>query len=329
MRARLLFSPLLALVAAGPPATARADSVPPARAPEITRISSAAFAALGERQRDDGLFADPTGRVVGSGGLPTLAWAALHANGEGAAGREVMARRTLNRGSGATVILRWPLAMLVADDPKGLPEGTRAELRERAASWGSLPLAYHALCTAWAVRALALAGSDASPRLRAATRGALWGLVGLAAPNGEVAWSGRGQDQIWTLTAALYAGAAGSRLFAGTDPVLAARLRRLADVELHAVGGRLRDGALQVLPRGGTALQLTEWLPRRGALIRGQRFVARAGYRLRFSRRPKLRPLTTAYANARQPSLAAARLLVPCGPAGATVRWTGGAEARG
>jgi hypothetical protein len=104
------------------------------------------------------------------------------------------------------------------------------------------------------VRAVRLAGPAAPPRLRLAARRALWGLVGLAAPDGEVAWSGRGQDQAWTLAAALYAGAAGSALFADTDAVLAARLRRLADVELVALAGRLRSGALQVLPSGNDAL---------------------------------------------------------------------------
>lgn len=574
---------------------------PAARGAAITRVSALALAAVAQRQRDDGLFDDQTGRSVGAGGLPTLAWAALHADGPGAADRAALARRTLARGSGATVILRWPLAMLVADDPETLTPGLRADLRERVASWGrlraagiadrcyrraacfnnykladavlnlelarsgvrgtkegtrlrdpaalqrgalrwlnvslpavapatatvsvpgrraepatvlsdpgSLPLAYHALCTAWVVRAVRLAGGEASPQLRGAARRALWGLVGVAAPDGEVAWSGRGQDQAWTVAAALYAAAAGSRLFAATDPVLSARLRRLADVELEAIGVRLHDDGLQVLPSGndelagldhyysavgstglaltwlelardelpdpaaprldlpaeidratfadpgrsgllarrvgrswigvrmrrdhpfdprqdfglvralrlhadgwheerparpgpvsrpgraaqrvpsagplllaggrawwprattwrpvaggvelrgqwrarngrsvparwritaspqgvalgvpcrrGAALQLTEWLPRRGALDRGARFLARAGYRLRFGPGARVRPLTTRYANARQPSLGAARLWIPCRRPWTTVRWTGGARASG
>jgi len=80
---------------------------PAAREAAVTRVSSAALAAVAERQREDGLFADQTGRLVGAGGLPTLAWAALHADGPGAADRAALARRTLARGSGATVILRW------------------------------------------------------------------------------------------------------------------------------------------------------------------------------------------------------------------------------
>jgi hypothetical protein len=604
-RTRRLLAALLALAGLGAglagPARAAHDAVGVARADEAARISATALAGLAAEQRADGLWDDATGRVVGASGLPTIAWAALHAEGEGAEARRTLARRSLARGSGATVILRWPLAMLAADDPAGLPADLRTELRGRVASWGTLqaagiadrcyrrpdcfnnyklvdavlnlelarsgirggargtrlaepdrlrgrteawldavlpvqappsatvrvpgrpaeraalltdpgamPLAYHSMCTAWAVRAVRLLGPGASLRLRAATRRALWALVGLAAPNGEVAWSGRGQDQLWTLTAAMYAAAAGSAAFADTDPVLAARLRRLVDVELAATAGRLRDGALQVLPSGndqltgldhyysavgstglaltflemardelpdpaaprlalpaevpgatfadpgrsgvvarrvggswigvrlrrdhhfdprqdfglvralrlrpggwqeqrparprpvsrpgrtaqrvpsagpllvlggqplwpratgwrplasgveltgrwrsrtgrtvparwritasaagaalqvpcprGAGLQLTEWLPRRGTVVRGARSASRAGYRLSASAPLALRPLTTRYANARQPSLAAARVAVACRGGWVILRWTGGARAAG
>ena len=132
--------------------------------------------------------------------------------------------------------------------------GRRAERATILSDPGTLPLAYASLCTAWAVRATELAAPAAAPRLRLLTRHALWGLVGVAAPDGEVSWSGRGQDQVWSLAATLYAAAAGSAQFAASDPVLAARLRRLADVELGALGDRLRDGALQVLPAGNDQL---------------------------------------------------------------------------
>ena len=65
-------------------------------------------------------------------------------------------------------------------------------------------------------------------------------------------------------------------------------------------------------------------------LQRGERFLARAGYVVRVSSRPSVRALTTRWANARQPSLAAERVALPC-RAGAwtTVRWSGGARAEG
>jgi hypothetical protein len=602
MRRSPLLILLVACILARPGSALAAEAVAPASPETADAITTAALAGVQARLRSDGLFDDPTGRTVGAGGLPSLAWASLSAQGAPTAARLALTRATLAHGSGTTVVLRWPLAMLVADDPPGLPAADRTELRGRVATWGKLhaagiadrcyvqpacfnnyklvdqvlnlelarsgvtstapntrlrdpralrrvalawldrvlpsqtpatatvgvpgrrtergsvlsdpgamPLAYHALCTAWVVRAVELAGADASPALRSVARRTLWALVGVAAPDGEVAWSGRGQDQAWSLAAALYASAAGSRAFADTDPVLAARLRRLADVELTALDGRARDGALQVLPSGndqlsgldhyysgvgsmglalqwlgmardelpdpgaprlglpaeidgatfadpgrtgllarregrgwlgmrlrrdhafdprqdfglvralhveadgwhedrvarpgpvsaagrpaqrvpsagpllvagrrafwpeatswvpiahgvelrgqwhsrdgrslfarwritasdagpalstpcarGAALQLTEWLPRRGAVVRGKRFVSRAGYAVKLSSTPTLRPLTTRWANARQPSLAAVRLAEPC-RAGAwtTVRWSGGATAEG
>jgi hypothetical protein len=335
------------LLALAGSAVARAlEPVAPARAAEASRIASAALAALLERQRPDGRFVDPTGRVVGGGGLPTVAFAALHADGPGADGRLLLARRTLARGDGATVVLRWPLAMAAAERLGELPPEERAQQSARIASWGTLhaagvadrcyvqvscfnnyklvdailnlelarsgvhsdrrgtrladpaglrrralsflgrtlprvapatarvtvpggptaraalltdpgalPLAYHAMCTAWAVRAIRLAGPAAPAGLRVTARRALWALVGLAAPDGEVSWSGRGQDQAWTLAAALYAASAGSTIFSASDPALAQRLRRLADIELRALSGRLTDGGLQILPAGNGQLQ--------------------------------------------------------------------------
>jgi hypothetical protein len=66
---------VLLAVAAAPVATAaELEPVPAARPAEASRISAVALAGVAALQRDDGLFADPTGRVVGSSGLPTLAW---------------------------------------------------------------------------------------------------------------------------------------------------------------------------------------------------------------------------------------------------------------
>ena len=339
-----------ALGAAASPAAAL-ETVPRARTADADRIGSTALAALGRLQKENGHFADATGRDVGGGGLPSIAWVALrqaaHASSKDErAWRLALARRTLATGSGSSVILSWPLAMIVASDLGELVDTEREDLRRRVRGFGAMhaagiadrcyqsrscfnnyklasavmnleltrsgvrsktkgtrlyrpsatrrstlawldrtlprfapatgsvavpgqpaqraailsdpetrPLAYHALCTAWAVRAVDLLGRDAPRGLRTLTRRSLWGLLGVAAPNGEVSWSGRGQDQVWTLGAALYAAAAGARQFANTDPVLAARLRRLADIEMRALDRRLGPGgALQVLPSGNRAL---------------------------------------------------------------------------
>jgi hypothetical protein len=110
------------------------------------------------------------------------------------------------------------------------------------------PLAYQAFCTAMLTRAAALAGSQLPAAARRLERAALWELVGMTAPDGEISWLGRGQDEVWTLAAALYAGVQGSELMAGRDPALAARLRRLAGVEFQALQTRLGPEGLRPKP---------------------------------------------------------------------------------
>ncbi len=541
----------------------------------------------------------PAGSTAGSAGSTTAGTGTT----DDGSWRLTLARRTLAQGSGSTVILRWPLAMLLAEHLEDLLVGQRGELRARALLWGRLhaagiatasdrcyqspgcfnnykiadavlnlelarsglhssvlhtrlhdpaglrrsalrwlgrtlprfapvtghvdipgrgsepativsdpgtrPLAYAALCTAWVVRAARLAGGGAPVALRRLARHALWGLLGATGPDGDISWSGRGQGQAWAHGASLYAAAAGAALFADSDPLLAARLRRLADVQLAALDARVRGGELQVVPSGndqlagfddyysvtgstglalafvqmardelpspgaprlalpseidaasftdtgthlvtrrsglswialrtrrdhtsdprsdaglvralrlvggawreqlperpgpvsrhgkaalptpsggpvlvigatryqpratlvrqlaggveltgawqaagggrapgswrytaasdgvalrsvcpfGARLELTEWFPRRGALVRDGGLVQRAGYSVRVAPRPKVRALVTNYANTVQPSLRAYRLVVPCTGPFASVTWSGGAVAPG
>ena len=49
-----------------------------------------------------------------------------------------LARRTLVRGSGSTVILRWPLAMTLGAHDEDVLVGMRGDLRARALTWGRL-----------------------------------------------------------------------------------------------------------------------------------------------------------------------------------------------
>ena len=276
----------------------------------------------------------PSGGAAGDGDPPADTWLLT------------LARRTLAKGSGSSVILRWPLAMTLGAHLESLLVGLRGELRARALVWarlhaagiaadvcyqrpscfnnykiadavlnlelarsglrstvrhtrlrdplllrrravrylsatlprfappsgrlaipgrpaqtatilsdpGTRPLAYAALCTAWAVRGARLAGKGAPVGLRRLARRALLGLLGVTGPDGELSWSGRGQGQAWTHAASLYAAAGGAALFADSDPLLAARLRRLADVQLAALGARMRGGVLQVLPSGNAEL---------------------------------------------------------------------------
>lgn len=128
----------------------------------------------------------------------------------------------------------------------GLGERSMAALSDPS----TYPLAYHAFSSALLTRAVTLAGRDAPAAVRRLLRNALWQLVAFTGPNGETSWMGRGQDQVWTLAAAAYAGMQGSILLDRADPALAARLRRLADVELEALRGRLGDDGLHQTPLG-------------------------------------------------------------------------------
>ena len=338
--------PYLAFVAL---ARAREEGLPPARAAQTTTIDEVAQA--------------PSPATPGADG-PAGGSASAEAPGpDDGSWRLTLARRTLSRGSGSTVILRWPLAMTLAEHDEDLLIGMRGDLRARALTWGRLraagiaadrcyqrpscfnnykiadallnlelarsglrgtargtrlrdparlrrsalrwlsrtlprfapatgrvvipgrgtevatilsdpgtrPLAYAAMCTAWVVRATRLSGRSAPVALRRLTRRALWGLLGAVAPDGDLSWSGRGQGQAWTHAAALYAGAAGAAVFADSDPLLAARLRRLADVELDALQARV--------PRLGTA-RPSEWKHRprrpRSLLLRHRQHGSRA-----------------------------------------------------
>lgn len=113
---------------------------------------------------------------------------------------------------------------------------------------GYYPLAYQAFCTAMLTRAATLGGAQLPAAAWRLEREALWELVGMTAPDGEISWMGRGQDEIWTLGAALYAGVQGSVLMAHVDPALAARLRRLAGIELGALQARLGPQGLRPKP---------------------------------------------------------------------------------
>jgi hypothetical protein len=114
------------------------------------------------------------------------------------------------------------------------------------------PLAYQVLCTALAVRALELGGNNSSYKmpLKEFTHKALWGLAGIQAPNGELSWMGRGQDQVWIYGASTYAALAGAELYAKTDPSLSARLRRVADLSLNALEDREGKYGFSQVPGG-------------------------------------------------------------------------------
>jgi hypothetical protein len=120
---------------------------------------------------------------------------------------------------------------------------------------GTWPLAYHAFSTAM----LAGAAADLGPRgtppatLRA-LRHTTGALAGLMAPDGDVAYLGRRQEQAWALTSAIYAAVIGQRL-PGTSARQAGELRAVADrafTRLLTVNGN-GPGGIGAVPRKMTA----------------------------------------------------------------------------
>jgi hypothetical protein len=113
------------------------------------------------------------------------------------------------------------------------------------------PLAYQTLCAAELVRAAYLAGPAAPKAMRRLETATLWDLLGMTAPNGEISWWGRGQDIVWTTAASFYAAMQGSVLEQQDHPDLAARLRRLAQIDLAALRARLGPPGFRARPIAG------------------------------------------------------------------------------
>lgn len=102
------------------------------------------------------------------------------------------------------------------------------------------PLAYHALST-WALaRTVRELGPAAPPSARRSLRRALDALSVLMAPDGQLAWYGRGQNQVWVPAIAAAAAAEGARAFA-SEPAFAGRLLAVVDRALELLQRRYRQ----------------------------------------------------------------------------------------
>src|SRR4051812_30421513 len=115
---------------------------------------------------------------------------------------------------------------------------------------GTWPLAYHAFSTAMLAGGAADLGSHVPPSTRRALLRTTGALAGLMAPDGDVAYLGRRQEQSWALASAIYAATVVERL-PGVDARRAGELRAVADrafrrlVEVNRVG----PGGLSAVPR--------------------------------------------------------------------------------
>ncbi|WP_320669856.1 hypothetical protein [Patulibacter defluvii] len=135
------------------------------------------------------------------------------------------------------------------------------------------PLAYHALSTWMLAQSVAELGASASSSARRALRETLDALSVLIAPDGEIAWYGRGQAQVWTLAMAAAAGAEGARAFRG-QPALAGRYLAVTRVALQRLRERHREstGLLALVdtwPGGGSRRNVRGIDPYAGSVVYG------------------------------------------------------------
>jgi hypothetical protein len=92
---------------------------------------------------------------------------------------------------------------------------------------GSWPLAYHDFSSAMLAGSVDMLGDEAPEPARDALQRAVATLAGYIAPDGDVSYLGRRQEQGWTLAATVYAATVASR--EAPDPRAAAEARAVAD----------------------------------------------------------------------------------------------------
>src|SRR3954468_20897468 len=112
---------------------------------------------------------------------------------------------------------------------------------------GTWPLAYHAFSTAMVAGAAADLGSALPASTRSSFRATVGALAGLIAPDGDVAYLGRRQQQAWALASAIYAAAVASRT-PGFDKGVMRAVEDRAFARLVSVN-RTGPGGLGAVPR--------------------------------------------------------------------------------
>jgi hypothetical protein len=115
----------------------------------------------------------------------------------------------------------------------------------------SNPIAYHGLTAGFLARSIELLGRRASDSARATLANMARASAHIAAPDGDLAWAGRSQEQAWVLTLSAYA-ALRART-AQAMPLAGAALNRL--VSLHR-GGRHGFAITPTLAAGAAGVDL-------------------------------------------------------------------------
>ncbi len=114
------------------------------------------------------------------------------------------------------------------------------------------PLAYHALSMAFYARAAHLLGKSAPPVIRRTVVRLAEASLELTAPDGETAYNGHSQDQVWTLTGTVYGASEAARYAPAKAPAFLAlaerALGRMADRYPVTSGGQLMVPAMVSQP---------------------------------------------------------------------------------
>ena len=152
-----------------------------------------------------------------------------------------IAHPAASRGAAERLLARWI--------PSVMDFHARLTLGDRLVPGASVmsdprqyPLAYHALSAAMYAHAVGDLGGWPPARERRTLRAALDALSGIVAPDGELAYLGRGDGQVWAPAAALYAATVGAHLFAA-DPERSRRYRAVAAAMIAVLEARAPSGA--------------------------------------------------------------------------------------
>jgi hypothetical protein len=152
------------------------------------------------------------------------------------------------RGS-ALRVLGEEIPVAIGHDARSTFPGGRSGLG-LLSDTGTWPLAYHAFSTAMVAGAASDLGADLPAVTRTALLGAVGALAASIAPDGDVAYLGRRQQQAWALASAVYAATVAERL-PGQDARAAGRLRTVADRAFTRLrsSNRFGPGGIGAVPR--------------------------------------------------------------------------------
>ena len=137
------------------------------------------------------------------------------------------------------------------------------------------PLAYHGFSAGFYARGLDLLGKDASPAALRTLRDVVNASVELTAPDGDNSYFGRGQEDVWSLSASALGAEAAAKL-PGSGASRDARFHAVTERVLGRDGDRVRQRARRPvgharLPRGRARRRARDRRQHRRALLRRRR----------------------------------------------------------